>query len=140
MAADYKILSVMVCDDIRFETNGKEIIIGVYNNTIIVPSLPTVFPLLAFRVAAKLTKTKMGNVTFYLKDPSGKEITAHTIPGRTVETTDDPALFSLQIGPVVFPLAGVYSFWFGIDRKPEKTFTFRVRLPTDATESARLET
>jgi len=32
--------SVVICDDIRQETNGKQILIGVYGNVILVPSMP----------------------------------------------------------------------------------------------------
>lgn len=35
--------SVIICDDVRKELNGKDILIGVYSGTINVPAYPTVF-------------------------------------------------------------------------------------------------
>lgn len=40
--------SVVICDDIRQETNGKQILIGVYGNAVIVPSMPFSIPLCAW--------------------------------------------------------------------------------------------
>ncbi len=37
----FKVKHVLVCDDVRQEINGKDILIGVYTNWITVPSLPT---------------------------------------------------------------------------------------------------
>jgi hypothetical protein len=34
------IIAVVVCDDVRHESNGKDIIIGVYGSDAIVPSYP----------------------------------------------------------------------------------------------------
>lgn len=36
--------SVIVCDDIRKEVTGKEILIGVYSGEIVLPSFPNWFP------------------------------------------------------------------------------------------------
>jgi hypothetical protein len=53
-----RVTSFIVCDDARREFNGKEILIGVYNNVIIFPSFPSVMPNLVFRIA--LYSTDMG--------------------------------------------------------------------------------
>jgi hypothetical protein len=37
--------SVVICDDIRQETNGKQILIGVYGSAVLVPSMPFSIPL-----------------------------------------------------------------------------------------------
>lgn len=44
----FQILSALVCDDVRRENNGKEILIGVYSGKIIVPRLPTNIVLMAW--------------------------------------------------------------------------------------------
>lgn len=36
--------SLIICDDVRKEINGKDILIGVYSGTISVPVYPSVFP------------------------------------------------------------------------------------------------
>jgi hypothetical protein len=40
MSKDVIVSSVVICDDIRQEVNGKQILIGVYGSTILVPSMP----------------------------------------------------------------------------------------------------
>lgn len=37
---DMKILSALICDDVRREDNGKEILIGVYSGSILIPTIP----------------------------------------------------------------------------------------------------
>lgn len=39
------IKKVIICDDVRQETNGKSILIGVHAGDILVPNFPAVFPL-----------------------------------------------------------------------------------------------
>lgn len=36
----FEIVNALVCEDVRREVNGKEILIGVYGNAIVVPSFP----------------------------------------------------------------------------------------------------
>lgn len=40
-----KITSALICDDIRREITGKDILIGVYAGDLIVPAVPFTFPL-----------------------------------------------------------------------------------------------
>lgn len=37
---DFEIVNALVCDDVRHESSGKEILIGVYGSTILVPRFP----------------------------------------------------------------------------------------------------
>jgi hypothetical protein len=41
---DYIVASVIICDDVRKEVTGKDILIGVYGSHILVPSLPVQLP------------------------------------------------------------------------------------------------
>jgi hypothetical protein len=43
--AELKIISVLICDDVRREENGKEILIGVYSGDIIVTRFPAAMAL-----------------------------------------------------------------------------------------------
>jgi hypothetical protein len=36
----FEVVNALVCEDVRREVNGKEILIGVYGNSILVPSFP----------------------------------------------------------------------------------------------------
>lgn len=37
---DFEVVNALVCEDVRREINGKEILIGVYGSAIVVPSFP----------------------------------------------------------------------------------------------------
>ncbi len=56
--------AVVVCDDIRQETNGKQILIGVYANDIRVPAMPFSIPL---SVWIEYPTNKIGADTVYVK-------------------------------------------------------------------------
>ena len=45
---DMKILSALICDDVRREDNGKEILIGVYSGSIAIPTIPANITLTAW--------------------------------------------------------------------------------------------
>jgi hypothetical protein len=41
-----KIVNAIICEDVRIERNGKQIIIGVYSSDIIVPETPALVPIM----------------------------------------------------------------------------------------------
>ena len=72
--APYKLLSVIVCDDVRTEVTKKEILIGVYSEGIVVPKLPAVLTSLYFRVHLALYQQGQTQFSFQVVKPSGKNI------------------------------------------------------------------
>lgn len=63
-------VSVIVCDDIRQEISGKQILIGVYSEDIIVQSLPTTLTL-CFWIQVLRKNSYGGNAKIRVTDPSG---------------------------------------------------------------------
>lgn len=65
-----KITSVIICDDVRREMSGKDILIGVYSGTINVPAYPANFPA-AFWF--EIEPTQLGSLPIEIKiePPSG---------------------------------------------------------------------
>jgi hypothetical protein len=66
----YKITSLIICDDIRREASGKEILIGVYSKDIIVKDIPTRLPQLSFRISVALEHANFKKMRFSLSSPS----------------------------------------------------------------------
>jgi|GEM_PF-3543873 len=126
MAKDYKVESLMICDDVRSEANGKEIIIGLYKDEIIFDSLPAMLPTLAFRVAVRVAKQISGNMVLEVSGPDKKALLRHEVDRHVY---DAGKLFGMVVhmSQVPFDTAGEYGVWFGINRKPEKIGTFTVR-------------
>jgi hypothetical protein len=68
MRAD--ISAVLICDDVRKEINGKDILIGVYSGTVNVPSYPAAFPA-AFWIEIEPEGTGSVHCEFTIATPSG---------------------------------------------------------------------
>src|SRR4051794_1678383 len=63
----FVIRSLLICDDIRQERNGKEIIIGVYTGAIIFPKLPAKLNRVLFRIDVQFLK-RVKDFVFQIRD------------------------------------------------------------------------
>ncbi len=100
-ALKVKILSVVVCDDVREENNGKEILIGVYSGAItvhMIPSLP-----LPLRCWVNLTIQGPSKVKLYFRarDHDNKEIFQAQLE---TGTEDEIGMGSIPLGPIIYTL------------------------------------
>jgi hypothetical protein len=120
-----QILNTIVCDDVRIENNGKEILIGVYNGTVIVDSVPTLLPTFGIRILVKPTEIREYNINGAIIGPSG--LAAAQFSGKmNVLTTKFLATFSLRISPLFINELGDYQVKIGIDAPIEGVYTFNV--------------
>jgi hypothetical protein len=134
---NYDIVSVIICDDVRQEGNGKEILIGVYNGTIVFKTLPSEIPKLVFRISVRLHKLDAKKFSIAVQHQSGKEIFSTT---GDVLTFDDPyRIFGAVAGPLTFQEPANYKILFGIDAEPRPIGEFDVRGPKNEVEVARLK-
>ena len=125
---EYQVQSVMICDDVRHEDNGKEILIGVYTDTIITSKEPPLLlPKLCVRILLRAKKTEFENVSFQIISPSRWEIFSRNMP-LTIEKPDEPTVFTAEVIPAPLPMAGVYTIRFGMDIEPRKIGQFEVRV------------
>ncbi len=124
MKIDYRITSVLVFDDVRFEASGKEILIGVYDN-MLVPQFPYVASQLIFRVGVRVDELPTERLVshFRLVDPNGNFV-------LTGDANPRPSALAFVTGwkqaPITFDVPGTYRFFFGINRDPEDIFQFDV--------------
>jgi len=70
MSQRIHIRSVILCDDVRQEVTGKEILIGVYNDSMIFPSLPGSLKQLILRISCDLLDKDLKTAVISLRDPS----------------------------------------------------------------------
>jgi hypothetical protein len=70
-----KVNYVLLCDDARREDNGKAIVIGLYNEAMVVPKeTPQVVTPLAFFIQATMPKNKPIHVVTWLEGPGGDRL------------------------------------------------------------------
>ena len=96
-----EILSAVVCDDVREENNGKEILVGVYSGTIAVQEIPS--PPLSLRCWVNLRIQSSCEVRLYFRaiDQDNKEIFQAQLK---TETDDEIGMGSVSLGPIVYTL------------------------------------
>ena len=135
----YKVTSVLVCDQVRREDNGKEIIIGVYRDSIIVPRIPTVIPMLTFRITAQVDHTEFKNMKFSVIGPSRHKLLDYE--GETsVDNSHEPLIVVFSALTPELQKAGLYTIKFGLDSQLRKVGHFNVRLPANEGEMERVGT
>jgi hypothetical protein len=123
---------VLICDDIRLEVTGKQILIGTYNEIIVAPSFPAPI-MLAFRVAVRMHRIGFNTCEFRLLSPNGTTLFAN---GGEIhaQTIDEHVSFAFQNAAIIFPDAGEYSIEFGLDGDVKKVGRLRLRLPENDEE------
>src|SRR4051794_10219322 len=105
---NFKIRSVILCDDVRQEVSGKEILIGVYNDVLIFGKMPSALTRLVCRVSLDLIPPRQAKANLLIVDPSGEIL----IRGNDLDiesSADPPAIAGLIQGSVLFSQAGKYT-------------------------------
>jgi hypothetical protein len=102
-----RIRSVLFCDDIRTEANGKEFAIGIYSGGMVVPQTPFQMSMLMARIEIDFGGVETKEFYFKIEDPLGNELMEQKI--------DLPAFDWNRVGSVVvglqaiiFPVPGTY--------------------------------
>jgi len=111
----YKFLSLMISDDIRKEDNGKEIIIGVYTDKIIVDTVPALLPTFVLRFEVDAYQKHYDNISATIYGPDKKEIV--NVGFTSVNDVDITrrAVVPLKVSPIVFHAFGRYEVHLGMD-------------------------
>lgn len=101
--------SVILCDDVRREDNGKDILIGVYTGDVLVPKFPISMSICLWL----LMKTKgMGDFERSVRvlDPAGKIIAAGQFRATIGEKEEGFASFALTKMPLNIQSTGEIKF------------------------------
>jgi hypothetical protein len=126
MANKLHIRSVIICDDVRREDNGKEILIGVYNGVILVPRFPSVLRQLIVRIEYEWKGVPAHKFKATVTAEGGQKI-LEADGQTTLVSPDDPAAISIGAGPIRFEKQTQFNIRFGIDGPPRKIGWFSVR-------------
>lgn len=133
-----KIRHVIVCDDVRQEISGKEILIGVYNDILIFPGFPALMESLFFRIAATCPIKLAGEYRFALVGPNDKKVFEVSNSLAPVPSQDENRIFNLAFRGVPFVEEGIYQIHFGVNGPARKIWQLMARLPHGDIEKQRL--
>jgi hypothetical protein len=113
----------MICDDVRREDNGKEIIIGVYSETIIVESFPVLLATFAVRFVIRVPIKRPLTLDGSIAGPDGVDIVKFQGELRA-EREETYNAFSFKMSPLVLRAPGMHSIRAGIETKPRSVYSF----------------
>ena len=133
----YTITSMIICDDVRQETSGKQTLVGVYAGELIVRSFPVKFHQLCFRLGLRLDGSKHHTATLLVKSRGGKVVLNATTEAN-IKEGDLNAVFVFGLRGAHFEEADDYEIEFALDGLKTVAGEFVVRLPKTESESSRL--
>jgi hypothetical protein len=126
MAGRAKIRSVILCDDIRREDNGKEILIGVYNGVILFPKFPAVLRQLILRIEYDGVDKPKHRLRLALID-SQNQMIFEAEGEAEAAVPSDPSVFAVRLGALRFDQSTRLNVRFGIDGPARMVGWFEVR-------------
>lgn len=121
----FDVLSVVLCDDVRQENNGKHILIGVYLRSVFVEDFPTNISLTMW---IEFTPSEVGEFPGEIRVIKDDE--SVLLRGSVQITTDnlEPVMSVFKNMPLEFQGGGNYSFqWKFGDREWQTVKEFSVR-------------
>ena len=138
---NFKCTSVIICDDIRQEATGKQILVGVYTGAVILPAFPTVLEKLCIRITGWVYQgAGTHSATLALDGPKRRNILRDDNISLNVTHPDQQAVLNVTMRPFEFQEQGTYKIRFGVEGPARQIGTFVARLPESAREKMRLQT
>ena len=127
LAEEYSVVSVITCDDIRREDNGKEILIGIYiGNITIDTDVPALLPTFCIRIVIRWKLPGSYKILGFIVAPDGNQIVKF---GGDITIPPDQSLSSasFKISPFIIPAFGRYEIRMGTQESSAVTVeTFEV--------------
>jgi hypothetical protein len=94
-------ITAVVCDDIRREDSGKELLIGVYSSEIIVPTVPIIL-VLSFWIPIEINRPGKSQGHFRIVGTDSKVV--HDLPPLDLEFSAAGTRAALSIGGIGVPM------------------------------------
>jgi hypothetical protein len=137
MSSAFDLRSLVVCDDIRQEVTGKEILIGVYTDTIIVPQFPAALNGLFFRVSLSIIDPSPQIYTFALVDAQGN-VKARAEQGLPENFRRSFGTIVVGVRNIKLEKPGDLTIKLGIDGEPIEIAKLHFRTPASDAETLRV--
>jgi len=117
----------LLCDDVRQETNGKFIILGLYTPDIAVPAVPVSLPSLCFFTVGETEGPEDVDLTFRLTQQNNDTVLVGGSGKMRVDKRGFVAI-PLKFAPITLPGAGNYVFTIDIAGSASIAHEFSVTL------------
>jgi hypothetical protein len=134
----YEVISFLVCDDVRIEVSGKEILIGVYNNVIIFPSFPSSAPSLIFRVSVSVFSLGKKKVIFNITDESSDSVVINSEINFDFNSQDSAYILGFGMKDHIFGRSTAFQPSITIDGDHKLLPRVLIRLPIGDLEAQRV--
>jgi hypothetical protein len=121
----YSIIHTIICDDVRREDNGKEILIGVYNDTIVLETTPTMLPVFAVRFLARFASAGEYKLNGSILTRSDREAVRFEI-NLKVDGIKYLSSFFIKVSPFPISEFGTYRIIMGMGSAQQVVYSFEV--------------
>jgi hypothetical protein len=119
---------VLMADDVRAEANGKQIVIGLYNDTIILlDGGDTFISPLTFLINAKLPSGKGVPMVTWIEGPAGQRMQESDFGIVVADSADFGALITWKIIPFQSQGLGQYKLHMTQDGQDAIIYEFAIR-------------
>ena len=124
----FKVVAALVCDDVRKEITGKEILIGVYADNVYVGGIPANLNL-ALYIRALFARSEVSNIKFRVLGPGGIQVTPDVnIPLSGPTDLEDVVSVALRGIILQAQAEGRYEFqWQPPDQEWETITSVRIK-------------
>lgn len=137
----FKLTSLIVCDDIRQEVTGKQILVGVYTGTIILSSFPAALNKLCIRITGWVSGgVGTRKAVLAIDGPDKKNVLRDDSIVLNVARPDQQIVLNITLGSFEFREQGKYKIRFGVEGPARQVGMFIARVPESKREAKRLQT
>ncbi len=109
---------ILVCDDVRREDTGKQLIIGLYTPNVVVTQLPATLPSLAFFQCVESDRPTSYRMSLKLNHLESGETLIEAMGGVTF-AQPGLAFIPWRLGTVQFKAVGAYTLSIDVDDQTE---------------------
>lgn len=103
-----KLVNVILCDQVRQESTGKLLVIGMYTGTVLLGSCPATIPTLSFVCTWKLPRGSSIDGAFEVLSPEDEPLGSVTVRPQNQPTGDGEATTIIVLSPFTFTTLGEY--------------------------------
>lgn len=121
----FQICSFLICDEIRTETGGKQLIIGAYAGLILIPHVPFMGRMLTIRIEVLADRSHFDHVQCTVTRPNSTTFYHHDMP-YDIAYPQYPIPIVFEHLLPNFEHSGDYTVFIAMDSAPTFAGTFRI--------------